>query len=64
MTKRGIKETNCGDDVGYYYTPHYPDFVDLGYNFRRETVKGTQVRNSEDEDWQFAWDIFYDKSEK
>lgn len=64
MTKRGIKETHCGDDVGYYYTPHYPDFVDLGYKFRRETVKGTQVRNSEDEEWQFAWDIFYDKSEK
>lgn len=42
---------------GYYYTPHYPEFVELPYAFRRETNNGTQVRNSLQEDWQFVWDL-------
>lgn len=52
--KTGARTTgnNC-----FYYTPHIPEFVKLNYKFRRETNNGTQVRDSVEDDWFFAWDL-------
>lgn len=39
------------------YIPHLPKSFQMNYKFRRETMYGTQVRNSLDEEWQYFWDI-------
>ena len=50
----GFKETEDGTS---YYVPYLPDFVETGYKFRRETQHGTQVRNTEDQEWEYFWDL-------
>lgn len=52
--KTGARSTGTG---GLYFCPHIPPFFETGTKFRRETQHGTQVRNSEDEEWQYFWDL-------
>lgn len=50
----GFRTTKSGE---MYYAPHLPNFMGTGYKIRRETQYGTQVRNSEDQEWQYLWDL-------
>lgn len=50
----GFRTTKNGAS---YYAPYLPQFVDTGYTFRRETQHGTQVRNSEADEWLYFWDL-------
>lgn len=52
--KRWLADGKC------YYSPYLSKQVSGGYKFRRETQHGTQVRNSEGDEWQYFWDVSED----